>query len=296
MAWLNYFGINSKRINETDHFPNFAVGLGKHAELDFSKDLEQIDGIWFRNKPQNSFITTLNQGKRKDITNYLSSEMSAVYSGFETEELPINILGESGLADINKISVLKVASKIGFKIPETLITNNKKMLQDFALQHPKIIVKPLMNPLSHSNGKTQFFSYTEILTLAEIEKLPDTFFPTLIQECIEKFAELRVFYLDGKKFCMAIFSQESDRTKTDYRKYNNARPNRTVPFQLPKAIEDKIDALMIVLKLNTGSLDIIYTPSGEYYFLEVNPVGQFGIVSQSCNYYLEKQIAEWLVN
>jgi D-alanine-D-alanine ligase-like ATP-grasp enzyme len=45
------------------------------------------------------------------------------------------------------------------------------------------------------------------------------------------------------------------------------------------------------LKLNTGSIDMIYTNDSKFIFLEVNPVGQFGMVSKPCNYNLEKKIA-----
>mgnify|MGYP003653909829 CR=1 FL=1 len=53
---------------------------------------------------------------------------------------------------------------------------------------------------------------------------------------------------------------------------------------------------MVKMDLNCGSFDIIYTPSGEYYFLEVNPVGQFQWLSYNCNYFIEKLIAEGLIN
>jgi hypothetical protein len=36
-------------------------------------------------------------------------------------------------------------------------------------------------------------------------------------------------------------------------------------------------------------------PNGDIYFLEVNPAGQFGMVSTPCNYYLEEKIAEVLL-
>ena len=49
------------------------------------------------------------------------------------------------------------------------------------------------------------------------------------------------------------------------------------------------------LKLETGSLDFIKTTDDRLVFLEVNPVGQFGMVSSPCNYYLEKKIAEYLI-
>jgi hypothetical protein len=31
-------------------------------------------------------------------------------------------------------------------------------------------------------------------------------------------------------------------------------------------------------------------------FLEVNPTGQYGMVSDPCNYYLDKKIAEYLID
>jgi hypothetical protein len=41
-------------------------------------------------------------------------------------------------------------------------------------------------------------------------------------------------------------------------------------------------------------VDLIYTPDGEYVFLEVNPMGQFHWLSENCNYYLEEFIANQL--
>ena len=95
---------------------------------------------------------------------------------------------------------------------------------------------------------------------------------------------------------MAIFSQNDKQTKVDFRNYNDNKPNRYVPYVLPKNIELKITQLMQKLDLNTGSVDLIKNHDGNYVFLEINPVGQFGMVSEPCNYYLEKIIAEYLIN
>ena len=51
---------------------------------------------------------------------------------------------------------------------------------------------------------------------------------------------------------------------------------------------------MNLIGLNTGSIDMILTPEGDYYFLEVNPVGQFGMISHPCNFYLEEKVANFL--
>ena len=100
-----------------------------------------------------------------------------------------------------------------------------------------------------------------------------------------------MFYLDGVFYSSAIFSQNDEQTKIDFRNYNESNPNRVLPFNMPKTEEAKFRKLMKALNLNSGSLDIIVTKDGEYVFLEVNPVGQFTQVSFPCNYYLEKQMA-----
>jgi glutathione synthase/RimK-type ligase-like ATP-grasp enzyme len=128
-----------------------------------------------------------------------------------------------------------------------------------------------------------------------VDQLPETFFPSMVQKQVDKIYELRVFYLEGKFYAMAIFSQESAATGVDNRKNFEAEfPPRRVPYLLPQKVKGQLKQLMKKLKLNTGSIDILVTPNNEYVFLEVNPVGQFGMVSQPCNYYLEKRIAERL--
>jgi len=49
---------------------------------------------------------------------------------------------------------------------------------------------------------------------------------------------------------------------------------------------------MKALNLESGSIDLILDKSGNIYFLEINPVGQFGMTSVPTNYYLEKKVAK----
>ena len=103
------------------------------------------------------------------------------------------------------------------------------------------------------------------------------------------------YYLDENFYSMAIISQSHQQTATDFRKYLTEKPNRSLRFQLPKVIENKLKILMDKVELETGSIDMILTKSGEYVFLEVNPIGQFGMTSYPCNYHLERQIAKTLI-
>ena len=124
----------------------------------------------------------------------------------------------------------------------------------------------------------------------------ETLFPSLFQELVEKEYELRVFYINRTFYSMAIFSQLDKQTSIDFRNYNRQKPNRTVPYQLPLHIEKKLLQLIDHFEFTTGSIDIIKSISGEYIFLENNPVGQFGMTSSPCNYRLEKIVAKHLMN
>jgi D-alanine-D-alanine ligase-like ATP-grasp enzyme len=94
---------------------------------------------------------------------------------------------------------------------------------------------------------------------------------------------------------MAMFSQKDEKTKIDFRHYDSTNPTRYVPFKLPEELEKKLDKLMRQVNLNTGSIDMILTEKNEYIFLEVNPIGQYGMTSVPCNYYLNKIIANYLI-
>ena len=136
-----------------------------------------------------------------------------------------------------------------------------------------------------------YMTFTESIDDNNIDKIPNFFYPSLVQKQISKKIEIRSFYLNGIFYSMAIHSQQIQQTSTDFRKYSYTYPNRTIPFKLPETLEAKLKRLMEQLEMTTGSIDLIYSLDKEFYFLEVNPVGQFGMVSYPCNYYIEKIIA-----
>ena len=141
-----------------------------------------------------------------------------------------------------------------------------------------------------------YFTYTESLTQESLEHSPEQLSPSFLQHHIKKHYEVRVFYLDGQWFAWAIFSQADAQTRTDYRKYNDQKPNRVVPYVLPETMTQKLAALFTQLGLNTGSVDLIVDRQQTYYFLEINPVGQFGALSKLTNYQLEAEVAKWLID
>lgn len=215
-----------------------------------------------------------------------------VFNDFNTKKL-----GSPFITGLNKLKVLKLASGVGLKIPDTLVTSSGKKVAEFHAKHKAgIITKSLFEviPLyfqKHEKYKMTF--YTE--TIDNIKKIPKVFAPSLFQENILKEFEIRVFYTAGVFFSSAIFSQYNANTKKDFRADSSNSAVRIIPFLLPENLKVKIDKLMKLLTLDNGSIDLIKCTDGEYYFLEINPVGQYGFISAPCNFNIDKYIAEQLI-
>jgi ATP-GRASP peptide maturase of grasp-with-spasm system len=204
-------------------------------------------------------------------------------------------LGDPATASPNKLLVLERAAAAGLDVPATLVTTRRAAVARFAAEHGPLISKPIGEAAGFVLGERLHALHTLAVEPADIAALPAAFPASLFQERLDKRYELRVFYLAGECWAMAIFSQRDEQTRIDFRRYNHVRPNRTVPYRLTAALAAALDSLMRGLGLASGSLDLVRTPCGRTVFLEVNPVGQFGMVSRPCNYQLERRVAELLV-
>lgn len=197
--------------------------------------------------------------------------------------------------NINKLENLFIAKECGLLIPETLITSNINKVFDFIKDENEVITKAISEAIMFFfAGEGAIQSYTNIVHKNDLESYDNIIFPSLFQRNINKKYELRVFYLDGEFFSMAIFSQSNCKTKIDFRNYDESKQNRCIPYILPLDIKDKLDVFMRRKAYKTGSIDMLVDHNGNFIFLEVNPIGQFGMVSYPCNYYLEKKVAQYL--
>ncbi|HMY34472.1 MAG TPA: grasp-with-spasm system ATP-grasp peptide maturase [bacterium] len=196
-------------------------------------------------------------------------------------------------AFVNKIEVLQTAKEIGLLVPNTTIINNKAFLSK--KENSNLVSKSIAEGVGVKAKRYNFSMYTKTISPDFISKLPSLYVPSLVQERIKKRYDIRIFYLNGRIFASAIFSQNNERTIDDFRIYDDNRPNRIVPYKLPNAIKRGIRRLMKKLSLNIGAIDMVRSQTGEYYFLEVNPNGQFGMISHPCNYNLFEVVADYLI-
>lgn len=235
----------------------------------------------------------------RELAGFVTNEELIINYSFEKINKKINNFYIGGVFDEDvheKVLDLYIAKECGLKIPETLITNIKEDLVYFKNKYERIITKPIKNPYIYIEKEEIYFtSHNFLIEDNHIEQVDDYFAISKFQEYIEKEIEIRVFYFDKVFFSMAIFSQNNDKTKIDYRNYNVDKQNKEVPFTLPKYVERKLKKILKKKNINTCSIDLILTPENEFVFLEINPQGQFGWLSKNCNYYIEEFIAQKLI-
>lgn len=245
--------------------------------------IDEITSVWYRNGGLNfKRLRYENESINLNMNEYQHWLEDYVRKTLESKK---HINKESN-SDVNKLLVLEQAKKAGLDVPDYFLADNTD-----EVELNKTIIKTIGgNPRAENiTQDSTGMMYTSIVK----EPHKGTFFITFFQKKIEKDFEIRSFYLNGKVWSTAIFSQNDEQTKIDFRKYNHKKPNRNVPYLLPKSIEEKIHLLMLSLDLNCGSLDLIKSKD-TFYFLEVNAIGQFLGHSVQCNYSLEKEIANYL--
>jgi ATP-GRASP peptide maturase of grasp-with-spasm system len=231
-------------------------------------------------------------------TSYLKAEADALREYIFSriyEKSKINI-GRPDKYGLNRLTILELAKQKGFKIPHFEIVTNTHQIVDSKGLDQKFVTKAIAEGVYHQIENEMFYSYTELAAKTDYANARVELFPSLLSNLVQKKFEIRSFYLEGNFYSMAIFSQSSSQTSVDFRKYNNNRPNKKEPFQLPAEVEERLRSIFEEIELNCGSADLIVDEKGDYVFLEINPVGQYQMTSEPCNYNLDKIIAKYLIH
>lgn len=200
----------------------------------------------------------------------------------------------------NKLYQLRIAQEVGLTIPETIVTNAPTQAQKFFHKLKGKMVAKLLTPLSYSMESSNEFLYTSAVKEQDLNDAESLrYCPMVFQEQIPKQRELRVVYVNGKLFVGALDASKYEKITVDWRRaYLDTCPNicEWEPYELPALIALRLNSFMARMGLTFGAFDFIQTPSGEYVFLEINPVGEWGMLERDLNYPISDAIAEALIS
>lgn len=264
-------------------------------------NLGDIRSIWWRRPKPHVLDADLSDNERK----YAREETERTFAGLWSildcywMSFPLFIRRAT-----NKIEQLQRATRLGFRVPRTLVTNDPARALEFyetcggrmiykalaratLLAHAKAPSVPSETEAGESTMCEEAASemlYTTLITSEHLGLLETVrTAPCQFQELIPKRIELRVTIIGDDLFVCEIHSQEDERTSLDWRHYEAPIPYKK--GTLPPEIAEKCFALMKGYSLNYSAMDLILTPEGEYVFLENNPAGQF--------YFIQDHIPEF---
>jgi ATP-GRASP peptide maturase of grasp-with-spasm system len=295
LRWLNNL---NKRFHLLTFNDKIEINSINHHRLQFTNKTRQYthtltskSPVLFRQGKIPFYYNTAVDSSIEYMPNYCEKEANQLrdYLHYFISTTPH--LGHPATPDLNKLQVLHLAKQLQLCVPNYLYSNSYQEIKLFFETHKQVIIKTIQPNLSFQEGDTLSSAYTSFIKFEDILFENEKIYPSFFQALIPKQMDIRVFYLNRKFYSNAIFSQANKQTQVDYRHYDTKHPNRSVPFQLPIEIEKKVQQLIDRLSLTYCSIDFIYGIDNQFYFLEINPVGQFGNVSYTNNCYLEREMA-----
>jgi len=160
---------------------------------------------------------------------------------------------------------LRTASRVGFTVPATIITNDLRAAKEFTAWHRSVVYKPLRSPRLHAGqARTIWAQEIDAGTLDE----SIVAMPHLFQARVDKIADLRVTVIGERAFGVRI-----DCDVLDWRSVDPERVRYT-RSPLPSELIRRMHAYLRAFGLVFGCFDFALTRSGAV-FLECNPNGQW---------------------
>ncbi|MER7844207.1 ATP-grasp ribosomal peptide maturase [Kitasatospora sp. NPDC096077] len=184
-----------------------------------------------------------------------------------------------------KPAQLALAQRLGLSVPATIVTNDLDEARKFITAHGQVIFKTLRWTLYERDG-VQLTGWVEPVSADELDDSVRVT-PHLFQARIDKIADVRVLVVGRRSFAVRI-----DCDLLDWRRDYSALSYTVVdlPDDLNKALHGFLDHF----GLASGSFDLALDRAGDYWWLELNPNGQWGWLEQETGLEMSAAFADLL--
>lgn len=178
------------------------------------------------------------------------------------------------------------AQQLGFKVPSTLVTNDPAEAREFVRSQGNTISKTL-RWTAYTRDGVPMTGWTDQVTAEEIDDSVRVV-PHLFQARVDKVADLRVLIVGRHTFAVRI-----DSGLLDWRKDYSALAYSVV--RLPGRVGEALHAYLDRLELVSGSFDLAVDQAGDYWWLELNPNGQWGWLETETGLPMSTAFADLLI-
>ncbi|MCD9148485.1 MvdC/MvdD family ATP grasp protein [Pseudophaeobacter flagellatus] len=228
---------------------------------------------------------------RDYIANEWSAVLRSLWNALEGRWLnsPFAILRAE-----DKPRQLSEAYALGFSVPETMIGNDFNAAATFIAEGPAV-GKPLRHALIETEPNGEVLFTQRLGTLDADDRAAVALAPVIYQREIAKAHDLRVTVIGSKIFAVAIHSQQEAETQVDWRRGSRLDlPHELV--SLPDELAHRCLSLTKTLGLRYGAIDLIRDTADRYWFLEINPNGQWAWIERRTGAMLSSAIIDEIMS
>lgn len=174
------------------------------------------------------------------------------------------------------------AARSGLRVPETLITSDPGAAERFCRNRDwRVVVKPVGHGEIRGDDPTaDRVVYTNALDESHAELIQRVgSCPTLFQAHVSKALDIRATVVGDVCIAVALHSQDNTFSSIDCRR-DNMRGMRYSNVELPISLVDRLVTLTRSYGLYYAAIDLALDRDGIYWFLELNPAGQWAWLEQ----------------
>lgn len=186
----------------------------------------------------------------------------------------------------NKLLQLKVAKELGLHIPDTIVTNSNKRFQD---TDKMIVMKSIDTALFKKSGQ-EAFVYTNVMSERDLMSANLTSLPIMTQEFLNPKIDIRVTIVGEEIFAVKIL-KENCGIEGDWRMHREGIVFES--FDLPKEISEVLLKLNQRFNLKYSAIDLAIS-KGKYYFVEINPTGEWAWLVDNAGISIDQSICNML--
>lgn len=291
IAELNERGAHVARMDPGADFPDRASLTARYgtsgaggflATTSRRVDLGEVRAVYYRRPTPHSPDNALSEVERFTAAQWRYGLGGVLAS------LPCQYVNHPWriLAAEHKPLQLTVARRVGFAIPDTVITNRLNDARTFTALHARVVYKPLRLTTLTASGEPATIWATPV----DADRLDESVAVTahLFQEQVDKVADLRVTVAGRRVFCVRITSPHLDWR----RDYNQITYELVTP---PTRLVDSAHAYLDALGLKFGAFDFAEARDGTPIFLECNPNGQWAWLEEETGAPVAAAIADLLL-
>jgi hypothetical protein len=257
--WLNSGDLKTQKLNV----------------LDSGISASDVSVIWYRKPNRPTAHPALTDPAAKECSEQEYREFLHSFFGFFPRAKWVNDYWQMQKYSV-KANQMYIAKEVGLTVPETVITNDISVVKELSSRYAEIISKSICYAGFGWEG-SQYGCFTYVLPTNELSKLSSevlAYAPAIFQQRINKAQELRVTVIGDEVIACEIQTQPESVENIDWRIENvEEMPHKIV--DLPEVIALRLKKMLSIMGLNFGAFDLIADETGTYYFIEVNPNGQY---------------------